>query len=437
MSFDKLPHGWKFISLEDAMEAIIDYRGKTPKKTKSGIPLVTAKIVKGGYILETFEFIANDNYDSWMVRGLPKIGDVVLTTEAPLGETAQLTSANVALAQRIVTLRGKKGLLDNDFLLCALQSNFVRHQLESRSSGSTVRGIKQSELRKVSLPVPPLTEQQKIARILKSLSNKLVCNTQTNKTIEAMAQAIFKSWFVDFDPVKAKIRNEQPEGMDALTAELFPDKLVESELGLIPEGWEVKPLYDIAEYINGAAYKKFEPNTNGLGFPIVKIVELKSGITDKTGFSTVKMPEKYKLNDKDILFSWSGNPDTSIDTFIWALGEAWLNQHIFKVIPKPIITRNFLLSLLKSMRSVFAEIARDKQTTGLGHVTVKDLKRLMVALPSKELLAKFDDAVSAIINQQFNLVKQTQNLEKLRDTLLPKLLSGELELTNEELTDES
>jgi type I restriction enzyme S subunit len=334
-------------------------------------------------------------------------------------------------------LRGKKGLLDNDFLLCALQSNFVRHQLESRSSGSTVRGIKQSELRKVSLPVPPLTEQQKIARILKSLSNKLVCNTQTNKTIEAMAQAIFKSWFVDFDPVKAKIRNEQPEGMDALTAELFPDKLVESELGLIPEGWEVKPLYDIAEYINGAAYKKFEPNTNGLGFPIVKIVELKSGITDKTGFSTVKMPEKYKLNDKDILFSWSGNPDTSIDTFIWALGEAWLNQHIFKVIPKPIITRNFLLSLLKSMRSVFAEIARDKQTTGLGHVTVKDLKRLMVALPSKELLAKFDDAVSAIINQQFNLVKQTQNLEKLRDTLLPKLLSGELELTNEELTDES
>ena len=89
------------------------------------------------------------------------------------------------------------------------------------------------------------------------------------------------------------------------------------------------------------------------------------------------------------------------------------------------------------MRSVFAEIARDKQTTGLGHVTVKDLKRLMVALPSKELLAKFDDAVSAIINQQFNLVKQTQNLEKLRDTLLPKLLSGELELTNEELTDES
>jgi type I restriction enzyme S subunit len=287
------------------------------------------------------------------------------------------------------------------------------------------------------LPVPPLTEQQKIARILKSLSNKLVCNTQTNKTIEAMAQAIFKSWFVDFDPVKAKIRNEQPEGMDALTAELFPDKLVESELGLIPEGWEVKPLYDIAEYINGAAYKKFEPNTNGLGFPIVKIVELKSGITDKTGFSTVKMPEKYKLNDKDILFSWSGNPDTSIDTFIWALGEAWLNQHIFKVIPKPIITRNFLLSLLKSMRSVFAEIARDKQTTGLGHVTVKDLKRLMVALPSKELLAKFDDAVSAIINQQFNLVKQTQNLEKLRDTLLPKLLSGELELTNEELTDES
>ncbi|MBY7896326.1 restriction endonuclease subunit S [Vibrio fluvialis] len=431
MSFDNLPCGWKLVTLEDAMDAIIDYRGKTPKKTESGIPLITAKIVKGGYVLEPFEFIAEDNYDSWMVRGLPQVGDVVLTTEAPLGETAQLTSPNVALAQRIVTLRGKKGLLDNDFLLCALQSDFVQHQLESRASGSTVKGIKQSELRKVSLPIPPLHQQKKISQVLKSLSNKLVCNTQTNQTLEEMAQAIFKSWFVDFDPVKAKMNGEQPEGMDTATASLFPEKLVESEIGLIPEGWVETPLYDIAEYINGAAYKKFEPNNEGIGLPIVKIAELKAGITQKTGFSTVDMPSKYRLEDNDILFSWSGNPDTSIDTFVWALGEAWLNQHIFKVVPKSVLSRDYVLCLLKFMRPVFAEIARDKQTTGLGHVTVKDLKRLTVAVPSEELLTKFNEKVSALIAQNFSLVKQNQNLEKIRDTLLPKLLSGEIELVEQ------
>lgn len=251
MSFDELPQGWKLRPLEDVMEAIIDYRGKTPKKTESGIPLITAKIVKGGYVLEPFEFIAEDNYDSWMVRGLPKVGDVVLTTEAPLGETAQLTSANVALAQRIVTLRGKKGLLNNDFLLCALQSDFVQHQLESRASGSTVKGIKQSELRKVSLPIPPMGEQLKISSILKSLSNKLVCNIETNQTLEEMAQALFKSWFVDFDPVKAKMNGEQPEGMDDATASLFPEKLVETELGLIPEGWHIQNTQDLFEVRDG------------------------------------------------------------------------------------------------------------------------------------------------------------------------------------------
>ncbi|MEZ8215830.1 restriction endonuclease subunit S [Vibrio sp. 1F148] len=270
--------------------------------------------------------------------------------------------------------------------------------------------------------------QREIGNSLSRLESKVTLNTQTNQTLEQMAQAIFKSWFVDFDPVKAKMNGEQPEGMDAATASLFPEKVVESELGLIPEGWEETPLYDIAEYINGAAYKKFEPNGEGLGLPIVKIAELKAGVTSKTGFSTVDMPQKYKLDDTDILFSWSGNPDTSIDTFVWALGEAWLNQHIFKVVPKSDLSRDYVLCLLKYMRPVFAEIARDKQTTGLGHVTVKDLKRLTVAVPSEELLIKFNEKVSAIIAHNFSLVKENQTLEKLRDTLLPKLLSGEITL---------
>ena len=301
--------------------------------------------------------------------------------------------------------------------------------LEKMNSDSAVPGLNRDNAHALSIRIPESPEsRESLGNQMALLDEKIAANSGVNQTLEEMAQAIFKSWFVDFDPVKAKMNGEQPEGIDAATASLFPEKLVESELGLIPEGWEETPLYDIAEYINGAAYKKFEPNGEGLGLPIVKIAELKAGVTSKTGFSTVDIPQKYKLDDTDILFSWSGNPDTSIDTFVWALGEAWLNQHIFKVVPKSDLSRDYVLCLLKYMRPVFAEIARDKQTTGLGHVTVKDLKRLTVAVPSEELLIKFNEKVSAIIAHNFSLVKENQTLEKLRDTLLPKLLSGEIEL---------
>ncbi|MDD5713140.1 MAG: restriction endonuclease subunit S, partial [Smithellaceae bacterium] len=184
------------------MAAIIDYRGKTPTKTSFGIPLITAKVVKGGRIETPDEFIAVDDYELWMRRGIPKAGDVVITTEAPLGEVAQLGAERVALAQRLITLRGKDGLLDNRFLKFLMQSENVQDQLRSRASGTTVLGIKQSELRKILLTLPPIEEQQAIAHILGTLDDKIELNRRMNETLEDMARALFKSWFVDFDPVR-------------------------------------------------------------------------------------------------------------------------------------------------------------------------------------------------------------------------------------------
>ena len=144
------------LPLEDCLDALIDYRGKTPVKTSTGIPLITAKVIKGGRIETPTEFIALDNYESWMRRGIPKAGDVVLTVEAPLGEVAQLGPERIALAQRVVTLRGKAGLLDNTYLRYLLQSEEMQSQLKSRATGTTVLGIKQSELRKVTLTFPSI-----------------------------------------------------------------------------------------------------------------------------------------------------------------------------------------------------------------------------------------------------------------------------------------
>ena len=151
---------WKVEPLEECIAALIDYRGKTPTKTTVGIPLITAKVVKNGRIETPDEFISEDDYESWMRRGMPEAGDVLITTEAPLGEVAQLGSERVALAQRLIALRGKSGVLDNTFLKFLLQSDDLQTQLRARASGSTVSGIKQSELRKVSITLPPLPEQR-------------------------------------------------------------------------------------------------------------------------------------------------------------------------------------------------------------------------------------------------------------------------------------
>ena len=184
---------WTVRPLEDCVATLIDYRGRTPQKTSSGIPLITAKVVKGGRIETPDEFISVDEYAPWMRRGIPNAGDVVITTEAPLGEVAQLGCERVALAQRLIALRGKSGVLDNTFLKFLMQSEDVQNQLRARASGTTVLGIKQSELRKVLLTLPPIHEQRAIAHILGTLDDKIDLNRKTNETLEAMARAFFKS----------------------------------------------------------------------------------------------------------------------------------------------------------------------------------------------------------------------------------------------------
>ncbi len=158
---------WKEYKLGEVAE-FIDYRGKTPRKSLRGVPLITAKIVKGGTILDPTEFIAIEDYPKWMVRGMPEIGDVVLTVEAPLGEVAQIKNTYVALAQRIITLRGNRNLIHNGYLKYFLQSEKGQARLKERETGTTVTGIKSSELKLVSISAPDYHTQSAIFEILSS-----------------------------------------------------------------------------------------------------------------------------------------------------------------------------------------------------------------------------------------------------------------------------
>lgn len=177
---------WKEVPIENVLDALIDYRGKTPQKSVKGIPTLSAKSVKMNFIdYSQCYYISESEYKKFMVRGFPQIGDVLLTTEAPLGVVARLNRDNIALGQRLITLRGKKGILDNGYLLYYLQSPHGQHNLKSKESGTTVTGIKQAEFRKLVIPLPPFNVQQKIARILSALDDKIELNNAINRNLAA------------------------------------------------------------------------------------------------------------------------------------------------------------------------------------------------------------------------------------------------------------
>ena len=181
----------------------------------------------------------------------------------------------------------------------------------------------------IQIPLPPLPEQRAIAHILGTLDDKIELDRRMNETLEAMARALFKSWFVDFDPVCAKMAGRDP-GLPEQLAELFPDRLVNSEMGEIPEGWEVRPIDEIAVFQNGLALQKYRPRGKEDRLPVVKIAQLRSGSADSGEWATSRIRQDCIINDGDVIFSWSG----SLMVKLWCGGRAALNQHLFKVTSK-------------------------------------------------------------------------------------------------------
>ena len=357
-------------------------------------------------------------------------GDTLLARITPClenGKTAQvmiLDDDEIAFGStEYIVMRNKTGITDNNYIFYLSLSQYVRDTAIKSMTGTSGRQRAQTDvIKNTKIMLPPLQEQKAIAHILSTLDDKIEVNNQINKTLENMAQAIFKQWFVDFE-----FPNEDGEPYKSSGGEM-----VESELGLIPKGWEVASLYDIADYINGTSFKKNEVNEFE-GIPIIKIVEIKNGYSKSTSFynGTTNKAKKYYLRKRDILFSWSGNPETSIDIFIWSKEQGILNQHIFKVEPYD-YSKSYIYFLLKNFKSVFMDIASNKQTTGLGHVTVADLKRLKTPIPNEEILSEFIKISDVIIEKIFNNMQEIETLQSLRDSLLPKLLSGEIRVPLDE-----
>lgn len=389
--------------LENLLDKLIDYRGKTPKKTLSGVPLVTAKIVKNGTINGYTEYIAEEDYDKWMVRGFPKVGDVILTTEAPLGEVALLKEEKVALAQRIVCLRGKDNVLDNTYLKYYLQSGKGQKSLSARESGTTVTGIKQAELRRVDIEYPAYDDQRRIASILSSLDRKIELNNKINADLEEMAQAIFKNWFVDFEPFK-------------------DGKFVDSELGMIPEGWKVGTLGDITK--NKSAKVK-ERNDVKVLSPVTtgELVLSEEYFTKQVFSSSIA---KYKIVNKG---DFAYNPAR---VNIGSLGR---NEFDFDGCVSPVYVVFSVLDGYENYFDLFRKTDFFKDSVAslaIGGVrqslSYDDLSLIETIIPSENVVEKFNN----LYNQMKKTIKanklENSRLSLLRDTLLPRLMSGEIEV---------
>ena len=300
-------------------------------------------------------------------------------------------------------------------------------ELLTAATGSTFPNVSASQIADIPYPDLSVEEQRAIAHVLGTLDDKIELNRRMNETQEEMARTLFKSWFVDFDPVRAKMegrwrRDESLPGLPADLYDLFPDRLVPSELGEIPEGWEVKALDEIATFLNGLALQKY-PADGGAALPVIKIAQLRAGHTLSADSASASIPSKYIVRDGDVLFSWSG----SLELSIWAGGDGALNQHLFKVSSESYPEWLYYYWVREHLPE-FRDIAADKATT-MGHIQRRHLSEALTVLPDAALPARMSPHMQYLLDRSLALRLESRSLAAQRDALLPKLVSGELRLS--------
>lgn len=357
--------------------------------------------------------------------GFIEENDVLLSHNATVGRVAVVPNygERVLIGTSLTHYRLDASKLLPQYLAAYFSSKDFQNQLAAVMSQTTRNQVPITAQRKLEVVVPPINLQRKLTNISGSITQKLTNNSLMNKTLEEMAQAIFKSWFVDFEPVKAKMNGEQPEGMDAATASLFPEKLVESELGLIPEGWELTNIGKVSECFD----KKRIPLSK-------RQREQKQGSIPYYGATSVMdYVDEAIFDDIYLLIGEDGSvmkdDGTPFIQYIW--GPAWVNNHahVLQGI-KSISTEQLMLFFQQTNINAYVT----------GAVQLKINQRNMNSIPfikaPKEINERFYHVVAPLYAKIRAIKEENEQLAKLRDTLLPKLLSGEIELgTSEELVE--
>jgi type I restriction enzyme, S subunit len=402
----------------------------------------------GGYKEDDKPVFVPKQYSRSLDKFVLNAGDITIAmtdmknSMALLGHTAIVPVGNrFVLNQRVGRISVKRtDIADQRFIY--YYSNEPQHiaYLRSRANSGVQVNLSTDSIKEAEILLPPLSEQRSIARILGSLDDKIELNRRMNTTLEEMARAIFKSWFVDFDPVHAKARGEQPIGIDANTAALFPDSFEESELGRIPVGWQVIPIGEHVTAIKGVSYKGEGLTSEGDGLPmhnLDSVLEFGGYKYEGIKWYSGDYQPRHIVHPGDLIVA---NTEQGFNLLLIGspalvpayYGEMGLySHHIYKVESKAHspLTRTFLYQLINSYR-FRATIQGYTNGTTVNMLPADAFEMPLFVLPPDELITRFDSIIAPMHAKQEACYAESQTLTELRDTLLPKLITGELRITD-------
>ena len=397
------------VPLGNVIDIIIDRRGVTPFKLGSdwkdfGYKTLSARNVHTGELvcLDQIRFVDEPTYRKWMPKEIQK-GDILITSEAPFGNVFYWNSdEKITLGQRLFAIRINKEN-DSRYIYYSMITDSFQRELLRRCSGSTVTGLRQPELLKCALLLPELSIQKKIGNILSTLDQRIENLRAQNRVLEQTAKTIYDYTFL-------QCAGHQTTYNKTLNRN-------------IPVDWETDNLYRIADFTNGLACQKYRPITEKDKLPVIKIREMHDGISADTEFVRSDIPEKVIVNPGDLLFSWSA----SLEVMMWNGVKGGLNQHIFKVTPKEYFSLYFVYFQLKDYIGNFKRMAEARKTT-MGHITTDHLNQSRIAIPDEETMKRFSSLVTPLFKKQLVNSQQIETLTTQRNTLLPLLMTGQIEV---------
>ncbi|MDE0314511.1 MAG: restriction endonuclease subunit S [Candidatus Poribacteria bacterium] len=438
--------GW--VKLRYITQAIVDCEHKTAPIEDVGIPSIRTTDIKNGHIdLRNANKVSKETYSEWTKRMKPRPGDLILSREAPVGEVGIIPKgAKVCLGQRTVLIRPNREKVSPRYLLYLLLTREMQHEMTCRAEGSVVPHLNMSDIRDLEIPIlPPLSEQRRIAHILGTLDDKIELNRQMNETLEATARAIFKSWFVDLDPVKAKMEGRTPVCMDAKTAALFPSAFQDSPLGKIPKGWKEEKVGNLVEIVKGRSYRSSELKESDVALVTLKSI-MRGGGYRPNGLKsyTGKYKPEQVIAPGELVVSYTdvtqeaevvGKPaivrgDEGYQTLV-----ASLDLGIIRPLEST-VSILFLYCLFRERRFQSHIYGYANGTTVL-HLSKDGIPSYQFAFPPEKIRCLFDSIAEPIFAKIESNENESRTLAQTRDTLLPKLLSGEVQVKQieEQLSD--
>lgn len=424
---------WSLMTLKEAGVSLIDCDHRTPPALEEGYPYIAIPQLKNGHItLEGVRRISRENYIEWTKKLKPQANDVIVVRRCNSGQSAHVPAElECAIGQNLVVLRANGEHVLPEFLRWLVQGPDWWSQVSKFINvGAVFDSLRCRDIPNFELFVPPLVDQAGIASFLGALDDRITLLRETNATLEAVAQALFKSWFVDFDPVRAKAEGRQPEGMDAATAALFPDSFEESEQGLVPKGWGCGALADLALLNPESWTGKTRPES----VAYIDLANAKDNtIAEITNYLFDDAPSRARrvLRNGDTIIG-TVRPGNRSFAFIANATDNLTGSTGFAVLrPKNIENTEFvyLAATLDANIDHLTHVADGGAYPAVRPEIVADLSTV---LPTSQTLQAFHEVAKPVFASIAENHAQAQTLTQLRDTLLPRLISGQLRLPEAE-----